>query len=257
MKYFFFAVKQHAAHAVRSLLSLMMGGTECVVCGAQSCSFSVCSSCRKKYFTFSLCVGEERCAVCGRVLVSEHGVCMQCRREKVLEHTDTVLPLFSYRLWNSMLLFRWKINGERALSSFFAEQIALALKALPAFDAVVPVPPRPGKIRKKGWDQIEDICSFLESHYRIAVCRMLARNSKDEQKTLDKNRRLATAKRSYSVKTGSCLKKALYATNGIMPRAVCLIDDVLTTGATIESCASALTLAGVEHIHAVTLFIVD
>ena len=239
------------------MLSRLAGGTYCSVCSARAVLVPVCGSCRRKYFTFSLCGGEERCTVCGKVLVSEHGICMRCRRERVLVHTDTVLPLFSYRLWNSVLLFQWKINGARALSPFFAEQIAHALKTFPALDAVVPVPPRPGKIRKTGWDQIEDICSFLELRHRFTVCRMLERISKDEQKTLDKNRRFSATERAYAVKTGTRLINALRTLGGTIPRTVCLVDDVMTTGATIESCASILISAGVEHVHVVTLFIVD
>ncbi|MFA6855904.1 MAG: hypothetical protein WCR31_01730 [Treponema sp.] len=182
---------------------------------------------------------------------------MQCRTERLLAHTDFVFPLYSYRLWNSVLLFRWKIDGERTLSPFFAERLASALAVLPPELVIVPVPPRPGKIRKKGWDQIEEVCMFLELHWKYCVCRILERKTTKEQKTLDRTERLKTIGRAYSLKTGSRLKDGLRHADGLLPECVCLIDDVMTTGATIESCAAVLKTAGVKKVYAVTLFIVD
>ncbi|MCK9168845.1 MAG: hypothetical protein M0P01_00350 [Treponema sp.] len=182
---------------------------------------------------------------------------MQCRTEKLLTHTDFVLPLYSYRLWNSVLLFRWKIDGERTLSPFFADRFASALAALPRQLVIVPVPPRPGKIRKNGWDQIDEICMFLELHWKYRVCRILERKTTEEQKTLDRTERLKTIGRAYSLKTGRRLKEGLRRTDGLLPQNVCLIDDVMTTGATIESCSAVLKTAGVRKVYAVTLFIVD
>ena len=42
-----------------------------------------------------------------------------------------------------------------------------------------------------------------------------------------------------------------------VPDSVCLLDDVITTGATVESCASGLKSAGAKNVLAVSLFTVD
>jgi ComF family protein len=182
---------------------------------------------------------------------------MQCRSKKLLVHTDSVLPLYSYRLWNSVLLLRWKIDGERVLSPFFAEQLAEALSVLPQGFVVVPVPPRPRKIRKEGWDQIEELCMFLELRWKYCVCRILERSTTKEQKMLNRKERLRTIGRAYSLKTGKSLKRGLRSAGGLLPENVCLIDDVMTTGATLECCAAVLKAAGIKKVQAVTLFIVD
>ena len=89
--------------------------------------------------------------MCGKRLVSENEICTECRKSSVLQHTDGVFPLFSYRLWNIDLLCRWKMQEERQLSPFFAGKLASRLRELSNYFsdfAVIPVPPRPGKIRR-------------------------------------------------------------------------------------------------------------
>ena len=88
---------------------------------------------------------------------------------------------------------------------------------------------------------------FLEFKYEYDVERIMERRTSVQQKTLDRNERLETIGKSYFVKKG--VKK--------IPEIVCLIDDVMTTGATLESCAEKLKEAGAKKVFAVTLFSVD
>ena len=117
--------------------------------------------------------------------------------------------------------------------------------------AVVPVPPRPGKIREKGWDQIDEICGFLKRGWKRKILKILKRNSRTQQKKLDRVQRLEGIGTAYSLVSESRLLKVK------IPRKVILVDDVLTTGSTIENCAALLKKAGVEKVFVITLFIVD
>ena len=242
---------------MRLWLSFVAGGNACAVCGRQAGALPLCGECEMRCFADPPCGEGERCSVCGKTLLSERGVCMRCRRERLLIHTDAVFPLYSYRLWNSVLLFRWKIQGVRALSPFFAVRVASALKRLPETCVVVPVPPRPGKIRKKGWDQIEELCRFLEYRYGYEACRVLERRTAGEQKLLKREARLESIGKTYALKSEKALKKELKRFGGEMPKNVCIVDDLFTTGVTLESCAAVLKSAGAETVFAVTLFIAD
>ncbi|MBR7064145.1 MAG: ComF family protein, partial [Treponema sp.] len=150
--------------------------------------FFNCSSCGEKYFSFEDNV--KRCSVCGKILVSEEDKCTRCKTEPLLFHTNKVFPLFSYRLWNKDLLFKWKMTGERHFALFFSKIIYKALKKFFPDCIVVPVPPRKEKIRKKGWDQIEDVCFYLEHFFDVKVARLLYRSSSQEQKQLNREKRL-------------------------------------------------------------------
>ena len=184
------------------------------------------------------------------------GKCMKCREEAVLKNTDRVIPLFSYRLWNRELMFRWKMMEERTFSAVFAKLLCEVLRKS-GEEILVPVPPRKGKIRKNGWDQIEELCTFLEKRYGFRVLRILERNTSGQQKKLSRSQRLESIKTAYSLCPPGLLHSALKPFSGRLPPSVCLIDDVSTTGSTLESCAEILKKAGISKVNAVTLFTVD
>lgn len=227
----------------------MVGKEKCAVCG-KKCSFvPICSDCKDDFFSVQK-IGQGFCARCGKKLISEKDKCVECRNEGILKNLDRVFPLFSYRLWNTNLLCRWKLKGERNLSFFFAELVKDRI--LDMFEkfgefSIVPVPPRPGKIKREGWDQIEELSVILERLYGFKIFRILGRESLEQQKTLDREKRLLTIGSAYFVKD----KKSP------LPEKVCIIDDVMTTGATLEGIATVLKKNGVKEVFAVTLFTVD
>lgn len=256
MKNIFFEMKQLLVDAVRLFYSYLGGGYKCVVCGKKTYFQMVCSDCEKKHFSVDKVLSEKRCIYCGKVLISSKKSCLKCREQRILLHTDKVMPLYSYRLWNKELLFRWKINGERTNSAFFAKLVKEALKMLDE-EVIVPVPPRKDKIKINGWDQIDELCEFLGKRYGFKLLKILVRNTVEQQKKLNRIERLQTIKNAYSLCDESVLKKALKPFQGKLPEKVCLIDDVCTTGSTIENCAFILKEAGIKIVNVVTLFIVD
>ena len=199
---------------------------------------------------------KERCSCCGKELVSMKEKCMVCRENPVLKSTDSVIPLFSYRLWNRELMFRWKMSEERTFSPLFAKLLCEVLRKT-GDKVIVPVPPRKGKIRRNGWDQIEELCTFLEKRYGFWVLRILERNTSGQQKKLSRSKRLESIKTAYSMCSVEVLERALKPFNGKFPETVCIIDDVCTTGSTLESCAEILKKEGIKTVNAITLFTVD
>lgn len=210
----------------------------------------------KKHFSVSRLLEKERCECCGRELIGMKDKCMICRENPVLKNTDRVIPLFSYRLWNRELMFRWKMSEEREFSPIFAKLLCEVLRKTDN-RVIVPVPPRKGKIRKNGWDQIDELCSFLEKRYGFKVLKILERNSSKQQKKLSRIQRLESIKSAYSLCSSKVIDRALKPFSGRLPSSVCIIDDVCTTGSTLESCAEILKKEGITVVNAVTLFTVD
>lgn len=251
-----FIVKNVIKIVLRLFFSVTNNGNECLVCGSKSFIYPVCKKCIKKYFNINNVLNTRRCKFCGKELLSEEEICMQCRKDRIVNNVDKLIPLFSYRLWNKELMFYWKSMEIRSLSFLFAKMICEALKKMD-ISVIVPVPPRPNKIQMKGWDQIQEMSSFLEYVFGFKVLNLLERKTEIQQKKLDRKERLETIGMSYCLKDKKSLDANLKCVGGILPEKVCIIDDVCTTGSTIESCSQLLKKTGIKSVYAVTLFIVD
>ncbi len=173
-----------------------------------------------------------------------------CRTTPNLTSIDRIIPLYSYAAEGQELLNLWKTTGVRGLSLVFAGCLSAALQAAAthpdgsAFPvAVVPVPPRPKKMREKGWDQIEELAMLLEGFFGIRVLRALVRTSGIQQKKLGRLARYANLKGHISLKDGITV-----------PQSVILLDDLMTTGSTLDACAEVLKAAGCGKVYGLTLF---
>lgn len=252
-----------ARRLLQDAFSALFGGERCIRCGQPAAASGLCRACSCHLHAFPPLTAAElpapfRCRMCGKLLLSEKNICMECRSSPVLQHTDGVFPLHAYRFWKKQLLHEWKSGGRRTLSPLFACMVAEALAELEAHCGarlpLVPVPPRPGKIRRQGWDQIAELCFYVRLQHGRRVLPLLRRQSQLQQKHLGRAGRLQSLSSAY-VADAKAVRR-LRAKEGL-PGQVVLLDDVLTTGATIESCARALKKAGISRVYAITLFSVD
>lgn len=238
----------------RGVFAGLLGGGRCVCCGEFTFHVPLCIRCREKKLLDWIPSKDKdgrriRCSVCGTELVSEIDICTRCRSSPLLSHTDGVVPVHPYRFWKKDLLFMWKTEGMRQLSPLLAR---LASKVMACeFCAngklpLVPVPPRPGKLRRVGWDQVDELCRYLSAWHGFRVLRVLERTSVVQQKKLDRRGRLDALGTAYVLKKDAFLDD--------IPEAVVLVDDIMTTGVTIETCARCLKEGGVKTVYAFTLF---
>lgn len=190
-----------------------------------------------------------RCRRCGKILISEIDYCTRCRGSR----TDDTLPdfacsrvftLFPYIGLGQKLLPVWKNQGIRSCSAVFAPLIYAFLAQNPELAALplVPVPPRPKKIREQGWDQIEDLVRDLAVFPKLTVCRCLTREDGVPQKKLSKSERAMN------------LQGKIRVTVKPVPEKLIVLDDVMTTGATLEVCARALKEQGAQKVYGICLF---
>ena len=257
MKKFWYLVKLGIKAFLRVVFALISGGEECVVCGKKAFLYPLCRDCRKEYLSIKdRELFQGRCRICGKELLSTQETCFDCRIKPVVEHVDKMLPLFPYRIWNKELMFMWKSQEIRALSLFFAKILDGVLKKLGA-KVIIPVPPRKGKLQEKGWDQIDELCNLLEYIYGFKILRILERSTVIQQKKLGREGRLEQIGKAYNLVSPEKLQKLLKPFDGKLPEEVILLDDVCTTGATLESCSIPLKEVGIKTIIGVTLFVVD
>jgi len=226
---------------------------ECIVCGGIG-ERPLCESCLTSKFisgTEGLSFSEpnpDRCDRCGRFLISRLGLCTACRTAPLFSSIDRVIPLFPYTGPAPELLGAWKTAGRRGLSRQFARCLAGPIRKLmrenPGRDfCAVPVPPRPGKVRSKGWDQIEELAGCLRRQFDLPVRPCLVRTSVIQQKSLNRAGRALNLKGGIRAKRGARI-----------PEVAVLIDDLMTTGATLDACADSLKAAGCTRVFGLTLF---
>lgn len=138
------------------------------------------------------------------------------------------------------LIHSWKYGGRR----YLAAEMGAALwdrfaERLVGCDVVVPVPMRPLRRLARGYNQSLDLAAELARRLGAPLDHALRRRRTPPQSTLPLDRRGVNARRSFAPgRTGSELGGTR----------VLLVDDVSTTGATLEACATILRRGGAREV---------
>ena len=133
------------------------------------------------------------------------------------------------------MLHKLKYNGKREIGVELGRRLGMELKNAPLYqsiETVIPVPLHPKKQRKRGYNQSEQIaCGIAEvTGWRI------------DSKSVTRNIFTATQTRKTRMERWENVAEVFTVTQAeaLTGRHVLLVDDVITTGATIEACAQQL-----------------
>jgi len=186
------------------------------------------------------------CDRCGDPLPSWRAIsaaalrCPRCRRAsrfvdraRAVGHYDGVLRAIVHAL---------KYEGRRSLARPLA--VLMRERAADVLDGaacVIPVPLHPSKRRRRGFNQAADLARHLGLPVVHALARVRATVSQTD---------LPASQRHRNVKDAFALTRHAVLVTGA---AVVLVDDVSTTGATLEACARVLKSAGVLEVRALTV----
>ena len=220
-----------------NLLLELLYPPRCPVCDeAVPFGRRICPDCRKKLAL----IREPWCMKCGRPLTEDTEYCDSCRREKHYFHSGR--SLYRYRSAASGM-YRLKNAGRQEYAEVYAQEI---VKHLGGYirslgDAVlVPVPVHPRKERKRGYNQAELLAREIGHLMGLPVAPELVRRVDDTK----------AAKLLNGRERGLNLKNAFkLAQNSVKWKTAIIIDDIFTTGATVDGVAKALSGAGVSRIH--------
>lgn len=184
-----------------------------------------------------------RCALplaAGEVLTGAPApACGECLRRA--PPLDTVRAAFIYGFPVDRLLPRLKFHGDLAAGRLLAEAMAATCADMPRPDALLPLPLARARLRRRGYDQALELARPLARTRDIPLLDgvLLRRRDTAPQSTLDAAARRRNLRGAFAVAAGAKL-----------PPHVALVDDVMTTGATLHAAARALRRAGVARVDA-------
>jgi ComF family protein len=214
----------------------------CVVCELQpgAPATSICTQCEADFFA-AITARCQRCAIgvpdgktgtpriCGRCLAS-------------MPHFDATTTLADYVSPVDGMVMALKFTARLDLAQFFGRLLANRLSAMspPTNDAVVmPVPLAFERARQRGFNQSHHIASAfaLTAHRRLIVDRLLRVRHTPPQQSLALKERRSNVRGAFAVE------------GGLNGQHVFVVDDVMTTGSTLDEVARVLKQAGAAHVH--------
>jgi predicted amidophosphoribosyltransferase len=187
------------------------------------------------------------CAVCGRSCRPEAVLCTRCsRRLAAAEPIAGGAPSGIDRSWSSAshdgvargLVAALKFRRLLPVADLMADRIHWLAPADLLSGTIVPVPTAPLRTALRGFDPAAELAAALSERTGLEVERCLARRGAGRQRG---KRRVERVGHPPQVRVSAAA-----------PRSVLLVDDVLTTGATLSSCARALRGGGAIRVAAVT-----
>lgn len=140
-------------------------------------------------------------------------------------------------------IHRFKYEAQPQMADAFGALMGDAwLASTMQIDAFVPVPLHASRRRERGYNQSELLAQVLTRHTKMPMRNWLKRVRHTEQQA-----HLGAHERRANV------HDAFHANAAVKDKRIALVDDVLTTGATLAECALALQQAGAIHVTAITL----
>jgi ComF family protein len=167
--------------------------------------------------------------------------CARCRRGG---HTvDRGRAIGAYDGPLRAIVHALKYDGRRSLARPLAALMRIrGAEMLTNADCVVPVPLHPARRRQRGFNQAADLASGLGMPVRRLLCRTRMTSAQAA---------LPAAKRHANVRNAFALTRSAHG-QGLRGLVVVLVDDVSTTGATLDACARVLKRAGTGEVRALT-----
>lgn len=163
------------------------------------------------------------------------------------EHLDSATAAVHYTPPITNVLHALKYDSVYGTGTWCAELIEKTCN-LPAVEALTAVPLHRRRAAQRGYNQAELIARRLAYLLRIPYLELLERPvlGRSQASTTNRTQRSAAARRYRATE----LFKTLSATNKT-PASLLLVDDVITTGSTLDACARVLKLHGVKTVHGV------
>lgn len=205
------------------------------------------SACRKKL----IFVGANACVQCGKPVPDEsREYCYDCSARKRSFEGGVSTFVYEDAIRESMMKFKY--HGREEYGSWYAQELWRANEEkLRAFapELIVPVPVHPRRYRQRGYNQAAVLAEELGKRMRVPVNTGYLRRTRHTkaQKQLNDQERMRNLMQAFEVVPREQKRTT--------PKRVVLVDDIYTTGSTLEACTRVLKKAGVQQVMVATVCI--
>jgi ComF family protein len=175
---------------------------------------------------------------------SNQRTCLDCTERTY--RLDRARSYAAYRGTLARAVVLLKFERIEPLAAYFAERLAtLAQRACLAADIVVPVPLHRVRERERGFNQAELIAREVARRLKLPFKPVLLMRTKarPDKHILSNDERWRIVRGAFATRPGSQVDN----------KRVLLLDDVMTTGATLDACAGALLEAGAKSVIGLTV----
>ena len=206
-----------------------------------------CEDCRSKL----ILIEEPKCKKCGKPMeVEEIEFCYDCERKNHHYSKGFALWLYNKELKKSLIEFKY--HNRKEYGVFYVEELIKKYRdeiIEIAPDILVPVPIHRHKQNQRGYNQADILAKEIGKRLNIAVLSNLLKRDKYTlpQKQLNDKERLKNLEKAFSF----CEDEELKWNKEI--RRVLLVDDIYTTGSTIEACTNILLKNGIKEVYFVSI----
>lgn len=225
---------------VKKLLSLLYPG-RCPVCDRIApFGKDICPECEGTFRPAT----QPWCMKCGKKLMTEEEYCADCTRQK--HYFLRARSLYEYESVAGAI-YRLKYAGRQEYADYFGRKISSYLAEFLKMtepDALIPVPLHPKRKKKRGYNQATLLAQAVSEYTGIPVY----------ENYVKRVRNTKPLKRQNPRERQNNLKKAFNITqNDVKLKSTIIIDDIYTTGSTVDEIARELKAHGVERIYVITL----
>jgi len=221
-------------------LAALLYPRRCPVCGqiVAAPEILIHSACLKKLSM----IKQPACKLCGKEVFSETAeYCYDCTRHQRSFDAGAALLNYNQAARHSMMAVKYK--NRREYLDFYAEAMAIRFQSRVTVwnpQILIAVPVHRSRKRQRGFNQAEELARRLGRIWQLPVeTGLLLRNKKTlPQRELNPKERMENLRTAFAVR----------AAGRAMPETVLLIDDIFTTGSTIEACTRVLKEAGIKRV---------
>jgi len=214
-------------------LGLALLPARCLVCGERGAGgLDLCADCRA-----ALPWNRVACPRCALPLTSPAPACGACLARPPPQ--DGIRAAFLYRPPVDRLLLRFKFHGDLAAGRLLAGLMLEGLADAARPQALLPLPLHRSRLRRRGYDQALELARPLARGLDLAL----------DVRALERRRATAPQSELDAAARRANVRDAFRARPGVPPH-VAVVDDVMTTGATVHAAVRALRRAGAARVEA-------